>query len=206
VTRLTNIASRAVSAVTLDHWRGIPTAQYIGVETRRRTQRFTLLQPIAARALTQRAFAVDVSLYGVRLRHAGLINWTTPCPISLEWHGLKIDFMAEPRWTKLQGGEYQSGFEITSIDATSTAALRRLIETSVEPIYECHELVYAVWRKKMTTDPRQPESGFTVSWTESVHTIDFFRAAYMAGDRRMRERIRKLAEMSVAHPERHYDT
>jgi hypothetical protein len=58
----------------------------------------------------------------------------------------------------------------------------------------------------MTTDSRQPESGFTVSWNESVHTIDFFRAAYMAGDRRMRERIRKLAEMSVEHPERHYDT
>ena len=114
--------------------------------------------------------------------------------------------MAEPRWTKILAGEYQSGFEITSIDATSAAALRRLIETSVEPIYECHELVHGVWRKKMTTDPRQPESGFTVSWTESVHTIDFFRAAYMSGDRRLRERIRKLAELSVAHPERHYDT
>src|SRR5438270_859670 len=108
VTGLTNIASRAVSAITLDHWRGIPSAQYMRVETRRRTQRFTLLQPIAARALTQRALAVDVSLNGVRLRHADLINWTTPCPISLEWHGLKIDFVAEPRWTRLQAGEYQS--------------------------------------------------------------------------------------------------
>jgi hypothetical protein len=195
-----------VSAITLDHWRGIPGAQYIGVETRRRTQRFTLLQPIAAHALTQRAVAVDVSLSGVRLRHANLINWTTSCAISLEWHGLRIDFVAEPRWTRLQGSEYQTGFEIISIDATSAAALRRLIETSVEPIYECHELVHGVWRKRMTVDPRQPDAGFTVSWTESVHTIDFFRAAYMSGDRRLRERIRKLAELSVSHPERHYDT
>src|SRR5438094_152723 len=83
------------------------------------------------------------------------------------------EVVAERRWANMQAGAYQSGFEITSIDATSAAALRRLIETSVEPIYECHEVVHGVWRKKMTTDPRQPESGFTVSWTESVHTIDF---------------------------------
>jgi len=205
VTGLTKIASQAVSAVTTRCWRGIPTAQYRGVETRRRTQRFTLLQPIAARANSQRALVIDVSVKGVRLRHTNLIN-TNSCAISLEWHGITIEFVAEPRWTKLQEGEYQSGFEIQSIDSTSAVALRRLIETSVEPIYECHELVHGVWRKRMTTDSRQPESGFTVSWNESVHTIDFFRAAYMAGDRRMRERIRKLAEMSVEHPERHYDT
>ena len=34
----------------------------------------------------------------------------------------------------------------------------------------------------MTTDPRQPESGFTVRSTESIHTVDFLRAAYTAGD------------------------
>ena len=206
VIRLTQLALWRVSEVTLRGWRGIPGAQYIGVETRRRTQRFTLLQPVAARANAERALVVDVSINGVRLRHSGLIPKQAPCTITLEWHGIKIEFVAEPRWTTFQGEEYQSGFEIRSIDPTSAVALRRLIETSVEPLYECHELMHGVWRKRMTTDSRQPESGFTVSWTESVHTIDFFRAAYMAGDRSMRERIRKLAELSVAHPERHYDT
>jgi len=85
--------------------------------------------------------------------------------------------------------------------------LRGLLESSDErtPLYECHELTHGVWRKKATIDPRQPESGFTVLSTESVHTIDFLRAAYAAGDRKMRERIRKLAELSIEHPERRYE-
>jgi PilZ domain len=206
VIRLTHFAFFTVIEVTRNPWRGIAAAQYRGVETRRRTQRFTLSQPVPARANSERAVVVDVSINGCRLRHSGLIPTDHACAIALEWHGLTIEFVAEPRWTNSDGGgQYQSGFQIQSIDPTSAVALRKLIETSVQPLYECHELLHGVWRKRMTTDSQQPAAGFTVSWTESVHTIDFFRAAYMGGDRRMRERIRKLAEMSIAHPERRYD-
>jgi hypothetical protein len=175
------------------------------VETRRRTQRVTLLQPLAARAGNERAIVVDVSMSGVRLSHPTLLPERKPCAISLEWQGVQIEFVAEPRWTKSQAGEYQSGLEIQAIDAASSGKLRRLIESSVAPLYECHELIHGVWRKKPTTDSRQPLSGFTVAASESVHTVDFLRAAYTAGDRAMRERIRKIAELSIAHPERHYD-
>jgi len=177
------------------------------VETRRRSQRVTLLQPIAARAAGERAYVVDASVNGVRLSHSTPFPERKPCAISLEWHGAKIEFIAELRWTNPKEGQFQSGFEIQSIDAASSIALRSLIDTTAtgSPPYQCHELIYGVWRKKPTADPRQPQSGFTVASTESVHTVDFMRAAYASGDRKMRERIRKLAEMSVAHPERHYD-
>ena len=158
---------------------------------------------MAARAGTQRARVVDVSMNGIRLSHP------TSCPetcwIVLNWPGGPIEFIAARKWMRLVGGEYHCGFEIVSIDSASSASLRRLIEETNEPAYECHELVHGVWRKVRTANPHQPRSGFTVRSTESPHTIDFFRAAYFTGDALMRERIRKLAEMSIAHPERHLD-
>ena len=175
------------------------------METRRRTQRVTLLQPIAARAGNERAYVVDVSVNGVRLAHPMALPEQKPFAISLEWQGTPIQFTAEPRWTKAQAGEYQSGLEIRAIDPASSAALRRLIEGNVEPLYECHELIHGVWRRKPTTDSRQPESGFTVLASESRHTVDFFRVAYARGNYLMRERIRRLAQLSIEHPERHYD-
>ena len=84
---------------------------------------------------------------------------------------------------------------------------RRTLDECIErmPHYERHELVHGVWRTTMTTDSWQPDAGFTVASTESPHTVAFFHAAYSAGDARMRERIRKLAELSITHPERRYD-
>jgi hypothetical protein len=73
------------------------------------------------------------------------------------------------------------------------------------PLYERHELVHGVWRTTPTTDSWQPQIGFTVSAAESPHSVAFFRTAYSTGDAKMRERIRKLAELSIAHPERQYD-
>ena len=176
------------------------------MESRRRTQRFTLLQPLPARAGNERALIVDVSLSGVRLSHLSLLPEGKPCAISLEWQGSYIAFTAEPRWTREVTGAYLSGFEIKAIDRSSSSALQRLIDSSGEAIYARHEFTHGVWRKTLTTDPSQPVSGFTVSVDESPNTVDFFRAAYSLGDINMRERIRRLATLSIEHPERHYDT
>ena len=144
------------------------------METRRRTQRFTLLQPVAARAGTQRARVVDVSINGIRLSHPDSLP--DSCAIALDWPGTTIEFVAERRWMRLIAGEYHCGFEIQSIDDASIARLRRLIEESNEPLYERHELVHGVWRKTPTNDPRQPESGFTVRASESrTPSISFAR-------------------------------
>jgi len=67
--------------------------------------------------------------------------------------------------------------------------------------YVCHELVHGVWRKNFSTDSRQPPTGFTVRTTESAHQVDLLRAAYMVGDPKMRDTIRRIAELSIAFPD-----
>jgi PilZ domain-containing protein len=177
------------------------------VQTRRRALRVTIKPPIAAQAAGESAYVVDASLNGIRLSHSAVLGEGPPCAISLAWHGTQIEFVAEHRWTHVHGDQYQSGFEIRTIDPTSNAALHQLIDEYVRrmPLYERHELVHGVWQKTTTTDSWQPKSGFTVASTESPHTVAFFRAGYSAGDAKMRERIRKLAELSITHPERLYD-
>ncbi len=194
-----------VIGVTTNLVGGIPPAQLIGMETRRRSPRITLPQPVRARACGELAYVVDASVGGVRLWHSAQFAEGKPCPVSFDWQGKPIEFIAELRWTKAQRGEdiYQSGFEIQSIDPSSNAALRSLIEAWTV-VYDRHELVHGVWRKTTTTDPRQPESGFTVLPTESIHEVDLMRAAYSVADPAGREIIRRLAALSIIHPERRY--
>ncbi|HYS54448.1 MAG TPA: PilZ domain-containing protein [Thermoanaerobaculia bacterium] len=177
------------------------------METRRRTQRVTVKPPIAARAAGAPVYVVDASVSGVRLSHSTLLAEPAPCAISLDFHGTSIEFTADLRWTHPEGDRYQSGFEIQTIDSASNVALRKLIDECIErmPRFDRHELVHGVWRTTTTTESWQPQSGFTVASTESPHTVAFLRAAYSVGDRKMRERIRKLGELSITHPERRFD-
>ena len=167
----------------------------------------TVQPPIAASAAGAPVYVVDASLSGVRLSHPTLLAERTPCAITLDWHGTPIQFTADLRWTRPRGDHYESGFEIQTIEPGSNVALRRFVDECIErmPHYDRHELAHGVWRTTMTIDSWQPEAGFTVASTESPHTVEFFRAAYSTGDAKMRERIRKLAELSITHPERRYD-
>ena len=203
VTILTQSVVCAVSGLTSITWQGTPAAQIKRVETRRRTQRFNLLQPVIALAGNRRARVVDVSVNGIRLCDPAACP--DSCAITLDWPGQHVEFTAERRWMRLISGEYHCGFEIQTIDDDSKARLRKLIEEANDPAYECHELVHGVWRKRRTADPHQPASGFTVRASESPHTIDFFRVLYFTGDPQMRERIRKLAELNITHPERSFE-
>jgi hypothetical protein len=178
------------------------------VHTRRRSQRVTVQPPIPAQAAGESAQVVDASLRGVRLSHSGRLAQQKHWTISLDWGGRPIEFVAELRWTHEERGEYQSGFEIQTIDPAAGDALRGLISECAArmPRYQRHELVHGVWRTMPTTDSWQPPVGFTVSATESPHAVASFRTAYSTGDARMRERIRRLAELSIEHPERRYDS
>jgi hypothetical protein len=143
----------------------------------------------------------------VRLSHSERLAQQKQWNISLDWRGMAIEFVAELRWTHEARGGYQSGFEIQTIDRAAGDALRALISecAAQTPLYQRHQLMHGVWRTMPTTDSWQPVVGFTVAATESPHAVAFFRSAYSAGDAKMRERIRKLAELSIAHPERMYD-
>lgn len=201
------------------------------MDKQRRIERVTLLQPVPAVVNGEHVYVTDASTAGVRLSHSSLFPQGTKCDVAFEWDGKPIEFVAQQRWTKLQRGSsksgYQSGFEIASIDEGSNVALRTLIESYVERAldeqkanakgippaapssvqsgktaqYVRHELLHGVWRKMTTTDSRQPQVGFTVAATESLHQVELLRAAYSVADPSMREMIRKLAEMSIEHPD-----
>lgn len=201
------------------------------MDRHRRIERVTLQQPVPALVDGEHVFVVDASTRGVRLMHSSLFPRGAECDVAFEWNGRPIEFTAQQRWTKLQRGAsksgYQSGFEIAAIDNRSNAALRTLIESYVAraleeqkanargipplearpmesaraELFMRHELVHGVWRKIPTTDARQPLTGFTVPSTESMHQVDLLRAAYAAADASMRDMIRKLAELSIEHPE-----
>jgi hypothetical protein len=68
-------------------------------------------------------------------------------------------------------------------------------------IYARHEFVHGTWRKLVTSDPAQPESGFTVSSEEQREQVELLRSAYVTSDANMRTVIRKLAELSIANPD-----
>jgi PilZ domain-containing protein len=177
------------------------------MDTRRRTERATLPTPIPARANGVTADVVDVSTAGVRLAHSALFHERKPLQVSVEWRGQTIRFIAEPRWTNPKRGKYESGFQIHQIDEQSTAALRMMIEAAMRTTarYERHELLHGVWIITRTSDSRQPPAGFTIPESEPTHTIEFFRAAYSRGNRDVRDRIKKLAELSIERPARGYD-
>jgi len=190
----------------------------------RRTERVTLQQPVPAVVNGEHGYVVDASTKGVRLSHSNLFPQGARCEVAFEWDGKPIQFVAQQRWTKLQPGSstcgYQSGFEIASIDSNSNAALHILMKSYIdralkqqkaktpgskqsenETLYVRHELVHGVWMKIVTTDSRQPVTGFTVRTTESIHQVDLLRAVYMVADPAMRDTIRKIAELSIAFPD-----
>lgn len=61
-----------------------------------------------------------------------------------------------------------------------------------------HELFLGKWRETATTEPTQPEHGFTVAATHSQHEIEMLRSAYERGTGADgRDLIRRLAQLSI---------
>lgn len=58
-------------------------------------------------------------------------------------------------------------------------------------------LVRGKWTKRWTSDPVQPENGFTVSAREPHDQIEMLCQQFRGSDRQGRDLIRKLAELSV---------
>lgn len=122
---------------------------------------------------------------------------------------------------------YQSGLQIAAMTPEAQLALRSLVESHVEraldeqranakgipPLaahslqtggggqFTRHEFIGGVWRKITTADPRQPNSGFTVSAAELRSEVDLLRVAYETADSPMRDMIRKFAALSISNAE-----
>jgi hypothetical protein len=115
-----------------------------------------------------------------------------------------IEFVMERRWTREERDGYQSGYGFVDRCPLS-AAWRVLIDACAArmPAFDRHEIVHGVWRD---ADDRRMAAGVgAVRTNESPHAVSFFRAAYLSGDAKMRQRIRNLAALSISHPERLYE-
>ena len=65
-----------------------------------------------------------------------------------------------------------------------------------------HELVLGKWNETPTTDPSQPDNGFTVSAGHTPREIEMLRSAFERGDGKVdRDLIRRLAQLSIGNRE-----
>ncbi|HEV3486956.1 MAG TPA: hypothetical protein VG106_16205 [Vicinamibacterales bacterium] len=124
---------------------------------------------------------------------------------------------------------YHSGLTIRQALGTSAMTLRELIETHIKRAideqkanaqgipaanaqsvqtgkpshYMRHELIGGRWRETATSDPTQPQNGFTVSAEHSPHEVAMLRSAFERGDARTggRDMIRRLAKLSISSAE-----
>lgn len=67
--------------------------------------------------------------------------------------------------------------------------------------YICCRLTKNSWKRTKTSDPEQPEDGFTVSAAEDLAQLDQLCESYRLADDHGRELIRMLARMSIAEGE-----
>ncbi len=123
---------------------------------------------------------------------------------------------------------YHTGLLIHEARGTSSQTLRAIIESHVSRAmdeqkanargippravqwaqaakarhYIRHELVHGRWREVTTTDPAQPENGFTLAADHTPREVEMLRLAYergaATGDRSM---IRRLAQLSIGSTE-----
>jgi hypothetical protein len=199
------------------------------IPERRRVQRVRLLEPLRGTIGAARIFVLDVSLRGFRVAHQDPIgDLGDPCPLHSEWEGRRIDVTCSIVRTQVHRAAdarssktlYHSGLEIQQISATSSMALRSIIETHIARAIDeqranargipaiaaqsfqtgnarhfvRHELVLGRWREVATTDSSQPENGFTVAADHTPHEVQMLRNAYSSS----RELVRSMARLSVS--------
>lgn len=118
---------------------------------------------------------------------------------------------------------YHSGLRIVEALNDSGAVLRRFVEAQVlraldeqkanargiPPVaprvsirratgFVRHELVGGRWKEVTTSDPSQPEIGFTISQDHSAHEVAMLRAAWeRSATAGTRDLIRRLAQLSI---------
>jgi hypothetical protein len=86
-----------------------------------------------------------------------------------------------------------------SVELSSLLPASRIVKESA---YICCRLVRNAWKKTRTTDPEQPDDGFTVSAYEDVSQIEILCDTYRLADEEGRRLIKTLAEMSIAEGEK----
>jgi hypothetical protein len=114
----------------------------------RRVQRIHLAQPIVARLGAARVVLVDVSILGARVEHHVPLIAGSHSSLSFTWEGEDVSAdcrIVRSRLERFSVGAdgltvYHSGVEFESLEASSTATLKRIIGTHITRALEEQKL------------------------------------------------------------------
>lgn len=192
-------------------------------EERRAYQRLTLMEPLDGWFGDYAVRLVDVSVNGAQIEHDDLIPADARGLLRFWWHGAQVEILAQTAHISpgkriglqfleenpllndqitasatelLHAREANARGERTSNvigDETLTAASRIHARRYVR-----WTLSEDGWNGQISSDPRQPTSGFTISAGEPDEDVAMLRRTYESGDEESRRLTRMLAELSVS--------
>ncbi len=192
-------------------------------DEQRAYQRLTLLEPLHGWFGDFAVRLVDVSATGAQLEHDEPIPEDARGLVRFWWRGEELEILArtartlQENRTGVQFLEESEG--LNAHIAASAAELLRAIEANARGDREANvigdETLTAAsralasgfirwllspdgWTGKLSSDPHQPENGFTISASEPDQEVAMLRRTYESGDAESRRLTRMLAELSVA--------
>jgi hypothetical protein len=193
---------------------------------RRRLARVMPFQAIPVRMSGERAYALDLSLSGLKLGYQYFFEVGAEVIVFFKWEERPVELTCVLQWSRVQrvgrGASdkafYEAGVSFEAADLASRSALRDCIDTiekaNVAPAiaarsdhagsaytFARHEYVDGLWRKMVTTQTDQPIFGFTVAAEQPSHDVSRLRDAYVTADDPTRDVIRKLAKLSITNEE-----
>jgi len=192
-------------------------------EERRAYQRLTLTEPLDAWFGDYAVRLVDVSASGAQLEHDDPIPSDARGLLRFWWRGAEVEILAE---TARVIHENRIGLQFLEDNpllndqiAASAAERLRALEANARGDRESNvvgdetltstsrtlatrfvrwTLDHAGWKGQLSSNPRQPENGFTISAGEPDEDVSLLRRTYESGDEESRRLTRMLAELSVS--------
>ena len=118
---------------------------------------------------------------------------------------------------------YHSGLSLRDVSTRSARVLRELVlhhvaraldeqkanahgipaaapnsyQTGTATEFVRHQFIGETWRETLTTDPRQPITGFTIGANHPSSDVAMLRSAYSTGDSAARDAIRQMAALTL---------
>lgn len=194
-------------------------------DERRAFQRLTLTQPLDGWFGDFAVRLVDVSASGAQIEHDDPIPADARGLLRFFWRGNEVEILAETaRLIEQQrmGVRFLEESEpLRALLASSAAEVLRALEANARGDRAANvvgeETLTSAWRTQVTgyvcwifendrwhphpsSDPEQPENGFTISAGESDEQVEMLRRTYETGDAEARKMTRMLAQLSVTEP------
>jgi len=194
---------------------------------RRAAERLSVSGSIAVTFGRGEGVLIDLSKTGARIRHQSPVRRGSTVRVAFEWNRARFSASAEVLASRIAslgaGPSYESRVRFTSLDVGSDTTLAQMLEgmadrnmrrwvanlrgwseeskgdsTLLETrSYLRCRLYGSWWQRKVTTDPSQPEDGFTLPVGASETEIRTLCDTYSRGSDEERHIIRLMATASI---------